>query len=110
MISSELKQYILKEISEPSTYPHYNPNGNSQRAVMERYFNRGIFASIVWECGEVYSDVRYLLFKSFKGFETEVAWFIQVALLPIIVIVAPFTYGRVRDAVKAYEHEFKESK
>lgn len=74
------KDFIEKEISKPAP-KHYDPNGNSTRAIV----TRGRFKEIIYQYKRIPMDIVDT-FSAFDGFNTPIGWFL---LLPIYILLLP---------------------
>lgn len=94
-----LKQELSKEAGK-----HYNPNGNSSRAVMKR----GLFGQFKWVSKKlipsIYSEIKY----GFSGWETGIGYILSLLLLPLFIWVMPFTrtYGTYKRAFDDYKDSY----
>ena len=74
------EDFLKLKLKEPVS-EWYDPNGNSERAVVVR----GLFGEILWQYRDFPRRVKCEI-DSFEGLETPLGWFIQ---LPIMMILAP---------------------
>ena len=75
------KQYLKDELAKPVNNEQYNPDGNSERAVV----TRGFWREVVWQY-KAYPERLICELKSFRGMSTELGWFLQ---LPIMILLSP---------------------
>ena len=106
----DFNEWLDDRLNE-SVGEHYDPNGNSARAVVCRR-KKGLINSIWYECKSVVSDIKFMFTYEWDGFNTKIGWFIQLFLLPVMIWFLPFTrtYGRYKSAIKDYKSEYSEAK
>lgn len=71
----------LKGALNGTVSEHYDPSGNSDRAVV----TRGLLGEIAWQY-KAYPKRIMTEIDCFDGLSTELGWFIQ---LPIMILLAP---------------------
>lgn len=81
----------------------YDPDGNSDLAVVTRMRKGGVIKALTWESRKLKLEVCRLL-SEFNGVQTPVWWF---ALAPSVVILSPImllsrTYYRYKNAMRRY--------
>lgn len=64
-MEKELKEYIERELEKPVNYEHYNPDGNSSRAVIAR----GFYKEVLKRYRDYPSRLLFEI-KQFNGFDT----------------------------------------
>tara|TARA_B100001105_G_scaffold124157_1_gene99520 strand:- start:4027 stop:4467 length:441 start_codon:yes stop_codon:yes gene_type:complete len=97
------EEYLHQELNKDHGQ-HYDPEGNSSCAIVSR-MKDSVVKSFLWECKQVWKDIKYTVTQEFDGFGTPVGWFIQVLLLPILAPTVPFwrTYTRYKEAINDYK-------
>lgn len=102
------EQFVKSSIDshEPN---YYDPNGNSDRAVVTRMRKQGYLKAFRWELTRVAKEYKSLI-KSFSGYGTPIGWFLAVPICTILLPVTPFiaTSMRYREAVKHYREYYDE--
>ncbi len=106
MKNIEFKEWLENKLKE-SPGSHYNPNGNSSRAVV----SRGRWKEIFYQYREYPKSVVYEI-KSFRGLNTPIIYFINLVIIllfsPIIPIIwSYYSYDR---AIKEFEDTFESEK
>lgn len=102
---SWLRQELDKEVSD-----YYDPNGNSARAVVIRK-RKGWAYSLNYEFKEVIQDIKTLFTYYWKGFNTPIVWFLQAALIPVLITCGPFvrTHSRYKRAINEYKFAYSKA-
>ena len=77
-------EYLKQELAKPITNDCYDPNGNSNRAVVVR----GFWGEVLWQYKK-YPKRLLSELKCFDGLSTELGWFIQLPLMILLAPVAP---------------------
>lgn len=106
MNNKSFEQWLKEELSKPASN-HYDPNGNSSRAVA----SRGLKREIIYQYKKYPSKLADDL-KSFEGIDTPISYFLYVIvtafLFPVIpVFVARNTHKR---ALSEYKVRYERSK
>ncbi len=78
------EQYLKQELEKPVNNDYYDPNGNSNRAVVIR----GFWGEVIWQYKR-YPNRLLSELKCFDGLSTELGWFIQLPLMILLSPVAP---------------------
>ncbi len=78
------KEYLKRELEKPVNNEHYNPDGNSNRAVVAR----GLWGEIAWQY-KAYPKRLLTEIKCFNGLSTELGWFLQLPLMILLSPIAP---------------------
>lgn len=101
----KFKEYLKQKLSEEDT-PHYNPNGNSIKAIA----SRGMFNQIIYKYKE-YPKLFKTFLKDFDGFNTPIYWFFMLPFMVIASPVIPFVAGIVtyRNSINWYYSKYVES-
>ncbi len=73
--------YLKSELDKPVNNDTYDPEGNSDRAVV----TRGLFREILWQY-KVFPKRIIAELKLFDGLSTELGWFVQ---LPVMILFSP---------------------
>ena len=106
MKNIEFKEWLENKLKE-SPGSHYNPNGNSSRAVV----SRGRWKEILYQYKKYPKSVVYEI-KSFRGFDTPIIYFINLVIIlllsPIIPII--WSYYSYKQAIEEYKHIFETKK
>lgn len=111
MKDKEFEKYIEYRLENGD----FDEEGSSASAVVKRFRQKGIFATLKFEVKEFYRDVKFFL-TDFEGFETPIGWFAQLIVLPFLIPVMLFVRGYFRykrsiDAYKeSYERDLKSGK
>ena len=105
------EEYLHQELNKDHGQQHYDPEGNSSCAIVSR-MKESVVKAFLWECKQVWKDIKYTVTQEFEGFGTPVGWFIQVLLLPVLAPTVPFwrTYTRYKSAIKDYRKCYDSSK
>lgn len=105
------EEYLHQELNKDHVQYHYDPEGNSSCAVVSR-MKGSVVKAFLWECKQVWRDIKYTVTQEFEGFGTPVGWFIQVLLLPILAPTVPFwrTYTRYKEAIDDYKKYYETGK
>ena len=98
------KEFLKTRMATTSTNKYYDPEGSSPRAVI----TRGLYKEILFRYKKYPSRLKYLL-SEFRGFSTEIGWFIAVPFLSLLAPVIPILWGLIsyRNAVCLYKLEYK---
>lgn len=106
MKETEFKKWLENKLKE-SPGRHYNPNGNSSRAVV----SRGKWKEILYQYKDYPKSVIYEI-KSFNGFDTPIIYFINLIIIllfsPIIPII--WGYSSYSKAIEEFKHTFENEK
>ena len=87
MKESEFKDWLETKLKEtPSN--HYEPNGNSARAIV----TRGRWKEIVYQYKLYPKSVIYEI-KSFKGYDTPIIYFINLIVILLFSSIIPSIWG-----------------
>lgn len=78
-------EYLKAELAKPVTNDCYDPNGNSNRAVVVR----GFWGEVAWQY-KAYPKRLLSELRCFDGLSTELGWFIQLPLMILLSPIAPF--------------------
>jgi hypothetical protein len=100
----DFKSWLKQELSKPSGYDHYDPNGNSYRAIAIR----GYWREVLWQYAN-FPNLIKAIFYGFEGFETPVIWFFQIAVVLALFPIMPFViaYYHHKTAINAYRRDYE---
>ncbi|MCP4323796.1 MAG: hypothetical protein GY787_18465 [Alteromonadales bacterium] len=82
-------EYLKAELAKKNTNDDYDPDGNSNRAVV----TRGLWREILWQYKAYPKRIRVEL-RCFDGLSTELGWFIQVPIMLLFSPVLPIIAAR----------------
>lgn len=99
-------EFLEGEINKPKS-EWFDKNGNSPKAIV----SRGFLKQVLWEYKKYPSRLKDVL-SCFEGFETPIAWFIQIPFLIFLAPVLPLIWGAhsFDRAVGQYRAEYKRQK
>tara|TARA_R110000851_G_C12670044_1_gene522506 strand:+ start:208 stop:516 length:309 start_codon:yes stop_codon:yes gene_type:complete len=97
-------KYLKSKLSQPSGNPHYDPDGNSARAVVVRGCIGEVFMQYKGMPNRIYYEV-----SCFEGFNTPIGWLIQIPILIIFSPVLPIIIGIMnhKRAIASFMEEYK---
>ena len=103
MKNEDFKEWLKAELSKPSKNPHYDPNGNSEHAVVVR----GLKREILYQYKTTPNHFKGV-FSRFEGFETEIGWFIQIPIYILLLPILPIFWARsnYNRAIRAYKDSY----
>ena len=99
--------YLQEELKKPVNNKCYNPDGNSNRAVVVR----GFWGEVLWQYRKHPSRILSEL-RCFDGLSTEAGWFIQITLMILLSPIAPALAARhwYKKSLKEYKVKYEKSK
>lgn len=98
------KEWLQEELLKPAP-DHYDPNGNSPRAIT----TRGLYKEVLYQYKQ-YPKGLLLLMKDFDGMRTEISWFITLPVSTLLGPIVPIIWGigSYKRALKLYRSEYNE--
>ena len=101
----KLVAYIIDKLEREQTHTFYNPDGNSQRAMLNRRMD-SYFKSLKWHAKDFLED--YIYCAKSLGVRTEIGELFSFIYCTLLFPIAPFIkeFFAVRSAVKAYRREY----
>ena len=85
----EFKEFLQQELDKPINNDQYNPDGNSNRAVV----TRGLWMEILWQY-KAYPRRIMVELECFDGLSTEIGWFMQLPLMIVLSPLLPILAGK----------------
>jgi len=100
------EDYLNSELSKPVGYDCYDPDGNSERAVVVR----GLRLEILKHYKKYPERIKSEL-GEFDGFSTPIGWFIGIPLIIILAPILPIISGCHwhKKSIKSYRISYEES-
>ena len=106
MKNTEFEEWLENRLKE---FPgnHYNPNGNSSRAVV----SRGRWKELIYQYKEYPKSAIYEI-KSFKGLDTPIIYFINLIVILLLSPIVPivWSYYSYNSAIEEFKHIFETEK
>ena len=96
------EQYVHSELIKPVP-SHYDPKGNSARAVA----TRGTFGEITYQYKDYPTYLKWVL-GEFRGVRTTLDWIISVPILIVFSPIIPIIWGVAshKRAIREYKAEY----
>lgn len=103
MKETEFRKWLENKLKE-SPGRHYNPNGNSSKAVV----SRGRWKEILYQYKEYPKSVVYEI-KSFDGLNTPIVYFINLVIILLLSPIIPILWGyqSYKRAIEEYKYTFE---
>ena len=106
MKNIEFKEWLENRLKETPS-KHYDPNGNSSRAVV----SRGKWKEILYQYKKYPKSVVYEI-KSFRGLDTPISYFINLVIILLLSPIVPiiWSYYSYNNAIEEFKHIFETEK
>lgn len=104
---NEYDKWLKNRLSKGLKSPHYDPDGNSSRAVI----TRGLKKEILYQFKKYPKSLKCEI-KSFNGFDSSIGYFINIFLIIFLAPLVPMVRGIYshRRAIRDYRKMFEESR
>lgn len=100
----DFKEYLSQELKKPIHNKDYDPDGNSDRAIV----TRGFLREILWQYKAYPGRLKSELME-FNGLSTELGWLLMMPIMILFFPILPILAARYwhNKSINTYKIKFK---